>query len=262
LKAYSIDLLYAWTQLGLEEGASLEEIEAALENTARLSTNGTTQHYVDFFHAREKLGGLTADFSIIRKTYHRTAFALHPDRNKGNAAAEEQLKEINAAYGLIDDIYRKAKAWNKREKQNARKSAAGETTTPHAAPPHGASATNANSYGQTTRQAERKYVAVAIPRSIRVARLGYLPLQTIIGSFAIVKENDLNLVFDVIMLPIAQYRHAKAHLAAPTTPGISLQYGKFDPPYIPHNVKEFTAPPDALDSESAARDYFKKLFGL
>ena len=39
----------------------------------------------------------------IKKAYRDAAFKWHPDRNPGNAAAEEKFKQINAAYSVLGD---------------------------------------------------------------------------------------------------------------------------------------------------------------
>ena len=39
----------------------------------------------------------------IKKAYRTLAFKYHPDRNQGNAAAEEKFKQINAAYDVLGD---------------------------------------------------------------------------------------------------------------------------------------------------------------
>ncbi|MGZ5876864.1 MAG: DnaJ C-terminal domain-containing protein [Bradyrhizobium sp.] len=45
----------------------------------------------------------------IQKAYRRLAKKLHPDLNPGNKAAEEQFKEISAAYGLLGDPEKRAR---------------------------------------------------------------------------------------------------------------------------------------------------------
>lgn len=40
----------------------------------------------------------------IKETYRRLAFQYHPDRNKGDARATEQMKEINEAYAVLSDV--------------------------------------------------------------------------------------------------------------------------------------------------------------
>ena len=39
----------------------------------------------------------------IKKAYRTLAFKYHPDRNPGDAVAEERFKEINAAYEVLGD---------------------------------------------------------------------------------------------------------------------------------------------------------------
>ncbi|VBB42668.1 Chaperone protein DnaJ (fragment) [uncultured Desulfatiglans sp.] len=39
----------------------------------------------------------------IKKAYRRLALAYHPDRNRGDPACEERLKEINEAYQVLGD---------------------------------------------------------------------------------------------------------------------------------------------------------------
>ena len=42
-----------------------------------------------------------ADFDIVKKQYKRLVKENHPDKNGGDAKAEERLKDINLAYSLI-----------------------------------------------------------------------------------------------------------------------------------------------------------------
>ena len=37
----------------------------------------------------------------IKESYRRLAFQYHPDRNRGNPAALERMKEINEAYAVL-----------------------------------------------------------------------------------------------------------------------------------------------------------------
>lgn len=41
------------------------------------------------------------DFDIVKKQYKRLVKENHPDKNRGDAQAEERLKDINLAYSLI-----------------------------------------------------------------------------------------------------------------------------------------------------------------
>ncbi len=45
----------------------------------------------------------TATADEIKKAYRTLAFKYHPDRNKGNAEAEEKFKQISAAYDVLGD---------------------------------------------------------------------------------------------------------------------------------------------------------------
>lgn len=45
----------------------------------------------------------TATAEEIKKAYRALAFKYHPDRNQGNAQAEEMLKSINQAYDILGD---------------------------------------------------------------------------------------------------------------------------------------------------------------
>ena len=45
----------------------------------------------------------TATQDEIKKAYRKLALKYHPDRNKGNAEAEEKFKEVGEAYGVLSD---------------------------------------------------------------------------------------------------------------------------------------------------------------
>lgn len=45
----------------------------------------------------------TATADEIKKAYRDAAFRYHPDRNSGDAAAEEKFKQVNAAYAVLGD---------------------------------------------------------------------------------------------------------------------------------------------------------------
>jgi len=50
-----------------------------------------------------------ADPGELRRAYHRLAHRWHPDKNPGDAAAEDRFKEINEAYTVLSDPSRRAK---------------------------------------------------------------------------------------------------------------------------------------------------------
>ena len=39
----------------------------------------------------------------IKKAFRKKAMKYHPDKNKGDKAAEEQFKEINETYSILSD---------------------------------------------------------------------------------------------------------------------------------------------------------------
>jgi DnaJ-class molecular chaperone len=50
-----------------------------------------------------------ASMDEVRKAYRKLAKQHHPDRNPGNAAAEERFKRISAAFTFLDDDQRRAR---------------------------------------------------------------------------------------------------------------------------------------------------------
>ena len=44
----------------------------------------------------------------IKKAYRKLALKYHPDRNRGDEAAENRFKEINEAYGILEDEEKRA----------------------------------------------------------------------------------------------------------------------------------------------------------
>ena len=50
----------------------------------------------------------TATAADIKKAYRRLAMKYHPDRNPGDAEAEEQFKEAKEAYEVLSDAQKRA----------------------------------------------------------------------------------------------------------------------------------------------------------
>src|SRR5215217_3901275 len=51
----------------------------------------------------------TASIDEIKKAYRRMALQHHPDKNPGDAAAEEKFKEAAEAYGVLSDEEKRAR---------------------------------------------------------------------------------------------------------------------------------------------------------
>lgn len=50
----------------------------------------------------------TASKDEIKKAYKQLALKLHPDKNQGDAAAEQKFKEVNEAYSVLSDDQKRA----------------------------------------------------------------------------------------------------------------------------------------------------------
>ncbi|MGH6890711.1 MAG: molecular chaperone DnaJ, partial [Dongiaceae bacterium] len=49
-----------------------------------------------------------ADLDTVKKAYRKLAMQFHPDRNHGDAAAEQKFKEISEAYDVLRDDQKRA----------------------------------------------------------------------------------------------------------------------------------------------------------
>ncbi len=61
-----------------------------------------TMDQKDYYHVL----GVDRDASqqAIKEAYRKLAFQYHPDRNKGDPAATEKMKDINEAYAVLSDV--------------------------------------------------------------------------------------------------------------------------------------------------------------
>ncbi|MBL0060660.1 MAG: molecular chaperone DnaJ [bacterium] len=60
----------------------------------------------DYYEVLGVSRGATPD--EIKKAYRKLAMEFHPDRNKGDAAAEEKFKEVGEAYAVLSDQNKRA----------------------------------------------------------------------------------------------------------------------------------------------------------
>src|ERR1044071_6894258 len=49
-----------------------------------------------------------ADLDTLKKAYRKLAMQYHPDRNHGDAAAEQKFKEVSEAYDVLRDDQKRA----------------------------------------------------------------------------------------------------------------------------------------------------------
>src|SRR5919108_3013030 len=52
--------------------------------------------------------GKDADLETLKKAYRKLAMQNHPDRNHGDAAAEQKFKEVTEAYDVLKDEQKRA----------------------------------------------------------------------------------------------------------------------------------------------------------
>ncbi len=102
------------------------------------------------------------------------------------------------------------------------------------------------------------YTAASVPRYMRTARLGYLPLSAVIGSRSIG-----GIAYDIIMLPAHEFMRARHYLAsAAVNPFMALERTKITPPYIPQDIQEVTVLAGAANPTALAAQHFLQAFGL
>jgi len=273
---YPIDVHYACAQLGLDAGASLEDIHKVLAHAAayRFSTKSRltqVQRLVDFFEAREQFGTADHAFADIRKAYHKKAMHLHPDHTKADPMAEEQLKALNAGFELIEAVYLEAKDYFQKDEDVRRENEDNaRMTREKEAPPEAKTESKAKTAeamddeaGSSYTRSSLKYMAASVPRFLRQTRLGYLPLTCIIGTKLIKGEKGQNLVFDIVMLPAQQFQRMRTYVGLQHIATPELRMGpSFQPSYVLADAKVITVPADLPDPVAFAREHFMVEFGL
>jgi hypothetical protein len=102
-----------------------------------------------------------------------------------------------------------------------------------------------------------KFFAASIPRNVRTAKLGHLPVNSFIGTWHIPNPRGGFQVFDVLMLPEADFMRAKNHLATITPMGTSPHANQMNLVFAIKDAKECEA---SAAVEAAA--YFRPLFKI
>ena len=112
-------------------------------------------------------------------------------------------------------------------------------------------------------QGIRKFMAAPVPRFIRQAKLGYLPMNTVIGGYLIKGDGGANMVMDVVMLPVQQFQRMRSNVGLQhvATPGLQAGPGLM-PSFMLKDVKEVTVPEAEPDAEAWAKAYFIREFKL
>ncbi len=109
----------------------------------------------------------------------------------------------------------------------------------------------------------KKYMAASVPRFLRQTRLGYLPLQCVIGSRLVKGDGGANLFFDIVMLPVNEFQRMRTNVGLQHVIAPALKAGPtFSPGFVLADAKQVIVPPDEPDPEGFARSHFLKLFGL
>lgn len=294
---YPIDVHYACLQLGLDDSRQAADTAVILRRAEAYQFIGkerlkAVRRFTGYFTARQQLGALDESFSKLRKNYYKQAMTLHPDRSAGGKADEDRLKRINAAYELVEAVYREAQQYFRQSEAeraaienaardayereagrapNGRAGGAEDVTEAKDEPPKTTSAAAASKRAQsyTARPfpiapGEVRFCAASVPRYIRNARLPYLGRDAVIGSRMFQTKTGQSLVYDIIMLSEQEFMRAKLYLSltAGQNSSLELTMSKMTPAYMPMDTKQILVPAGQANPWNFARDHFVQAFGL
>lgn len=111
--------------------------------------------------------------------------------------------------------------------------------------------------------APRKYLAGWVPRFMRQTKLGHLPLDAVICSQTVQREDGQNVYMDMIMLPVQEFQRMQGYIGLQHVASPVYSIGKsFDPVFSIKDIKQITVPEDELDPRTYAREYFLAAFGV
>ncbi len=81
------------------------------------------------------------------------------------------------------------------------------------------------------------FMAASVPRYLRTARLPYLPLDAVLGSWTVEGGGDIGVTFDVIMLPEADFQRAKTRLGVSQLESPALRRASLTGGFVPQDVR-------------------------
>lgn len=106
-------------------------------------------------------------------------------------------------------------------------------------------------------------MAASVPRFIRQTRLGYLPLDCIIGSRLTKGDGGASLVFDIVMLPVLEFQRMRTNVGLQQVVSPALNAGTgFNPVFMLADSKQVVVPEGEPDPKAYAKSHFLALFGL
>ncbi len=298
MSEFPIDVHYACLQLGLPDGGHAAQAAAVLRRAEAYRFVSKerlriVRRLAAYFTARQQLGAPDESFSKLRKSYYKKAMVLHPDRGSAGKTDEDELKSINAAYELVESVYREAQHYFRQDEatraqieqaaqydrqcEAAGKPQAGagdaEATSakPEAAPQQPQANASSAPWGTHAREryappapGEARFCAASVPRYIRNARLPHLGRDAVIGSRMFQTKSGQSLVYDIIMLPEPEFMRAKLllSLTAGQNSSYELTMSKMTPAYMPRDTKMLLVAAGQVNPWHFARAHFLQAFGL
>ena len=108
----------------------------------------------------------------------------------------------------------------------------------------------------------KTFLAASVPRYLRQTKLGYLPLNSVIGTRVLTNgAGATSLIYDVIMLPEREFQRMRLniglqHVATPTL----KMGGGFEAAFVPTDIKRVLVQPDDPEPLATARAYLVQEF--
>ncbi len=168
----------------------------------------------------------------IKAAYKKAALKYHPDRNPNSPWAEERFKQVNTAYQILSDPYKRQSYDALRSYQYIRKSQQ-QTTRPYQRPPYPrppASYGNGRVYRKVSREENKRATIIAF--SI-VFVIGFI--TTTIMAYNRYQENQEKkaiIADNVILFEEAQASFSLGELTAAFRELEKLRKRSFVPPYM------------------------------